>query len=75
MVLQNERMSIRAWTFHDDELLGVVFVDDDEREVPFELLVGRLDGLGEIAVVMLLDEVHHDLGVGLGVEDVALLLE
>ena len=44
----------------------MVAVDDDEREVAFELLVGGADGRGQIAVVVLLEEVDDDLGVRLG---------
>ncbi len=48
----------------------MVSVDDDEREVPFELCVRGTDGVHEVAVVVLLDEMRHGLGVGLRGEDV-----
>ena len=54
-----------------DEEVGVVVVDGDDREVALELRVDALDGLGEIAVVLLLEQVDDDLGVGLGGERVA----
>ena len=50
-------------------------MDDDEGEVPFEVFVGSADGLDEIALVMALDEVDNDLGVGLGAERVPVRLE
>ncbi len=53
----------------------MVVVDDDEGEVALEILVGRLHRFGEVAVVVLLDQVHDDLGVRLGRELVPLLLE
>ncbi len=49
----------------------MVVVDDDEREVPFELAVRAPDRLGEISFVMALDQMRHRLGVGLGHERVA----
>ena len=58
-----------------DEHAGVVAVDRDEREVPLELAIGQPDGLDEVAVVVLLDEVCDGLGVGLGREDVTVLEE
>ena len=56
-----------------DEQAGVVAVDRDEREVALELAVGAPDGLDEVAVVVLLDQVRDRLGVGLRREDVALV--
>ena len=50
----------------------MVVVDHDEREVALERGVGLLHRAHEIAVVMALDEVHDDLGVGLRRERVAL---
>src|ERR671931_2455816 len=58
-----------------DELAGVIVVDDDEREVSFELPVGGANGLAQVAAVVALDEVRDDLGVGLGAEDVTLRFE
>ena len=54
------------WTPRADELLRMVAVDDDEREVALELLVAGAHGRGEIAVVVALEEVDDDLGVRLG---------
>ena len=53
----------------------MVAVDDDEREVALELLVGLDDGVGEIALVVCLDQVRNRLGVSLGAEGVTLRLE
>ena len=50
-------------------------VDRDEREVALELAVGGLDRLDEVAVVVALDQVRDDLGVGLGAEAVAVGLK
>ena len=44
----------------------MVAVDDDEREVALELAVGGTNRLGEVAVVVALDQVDDDLGVRLG---------
>ena len=55
-----------------DEQVRMVVVDDDEREVALELGVRGAHGRDEIAVVVALDEVRDDLGVGLGAELVAL---
>ncbi len=65
----------RALQPRADEQAGVVVVDDDEGEMPFELEVGAADGLHEIALVVRLDQVRHRFGVGLGGEVVALLDE
>jgi len=48
-----------------DEMVRVVVVDDDECEVALETRVGGAHGLDEVAVVSLLEQVRHDLGVGL----------
>jgi hypothetical protein len=40
----------------------------DERVVAAELVVGASDGLRQVAVEVLGDQVRHDLGVGLGGE-------
>ena len=50
----------------------MVVMDDDEREMALELGVRLLHRANEIAVVVALDEVHDDLGVGLRRERVAL---
>ena len=42
----------------------MVAVDHDEREMPFELGERSADGLDEIALVVVLDEMRHGLGVG-----------
>jgi hypothetical protein len=57
------------------EELGMVVVDHDEGEVALELAIRPLDRLGEIAVVVPLDQMGDHLGVGLGAEAVALGLE
>ena len=49
----------------------MVVVDDDEREMPFELAVRAPDRLGEVALVVALDQMRDGLGVGLGSERVA----
>ena len=53
----------------------MIVVDDDEGEVPLELFVGRAHGFQQVAVVVALDQVDHDLGIGLGPERVAFSLE
>jgi hypothetical protein len=58
-----------------DQHVGVVVVDHDERVVTFELGVRRAHCLQEVAVVVALDEVRDDFGVGLGVDLVPFLLE
>ena len=63
----------RALPPRPDDQVGVVAVDDHEGEVAFELPVREPHGLGEIAVVVALDQVRNRLGVGLGREAVALL--
>jgi hypothetical protein len=54
-----------------DEDIGVVVVDDDEREVALQIGEGAPDCLREIALVMALDQVDDRLGVRLGGEGVA----
>src|SRR5262249_42732007 len=58
-----------------DQLARVVVVDDDEREVSFELRVRRATGLAEVGAVVALAKVRDDLCVGLGVEGVPLSFE
>ena len=53
----------------------MVAVDDDEREVALELVVGRAHRLDEVAFVVALDEVRDDLRVGLRREGVAVGFE
>jgi len=60
----------RALQARSDQHLGVVSVDDDEGEVPLELGVRLAHSIDEVAVVMALDEMRDDLGVGLGREGV-----
>jgi hypothetical protein len=55
----------RALLPRPDEQSRVVVVDDDEREVALELAVRLVHGVDEVALVVLLDEMHDDLGVGL----------
>ena len=49
-----------------DQLVGMVAVDDDEREVALHLADARRDASSEVAVVVALDQVGDGLGVGLG---------
>ena len=65
----------RAEQARADEQVGVVVVDRDEREVPLELGARLPDGLDEVAVVVVLDQVRDGLRVGLGAELVAVVLE
>src|SRR5207237_5545540 len=65
----------RALQPRADELARVVVVDDHEREVALELLVGGAHGLGQVAVVVPFDQVDDHLGVGLGLERVPFGLE
>ena len=58
-----------------DRQAWVVAVDDDEREVTLEVLVGLDDGVGEIALVVSSIGVRNRLGVSLGTEGVTLRLE
>ena len=58
-----------------DDQLRVLAMEDDKSEVPFQLGVGGAHRRDEIALVVPLDEVGDDLGVGLGRERVALLDE
>src|SRR5262245_46501572 len=53
----------------------MVAVDDDEREMALELFVSWPDRRGEVAAVVLLDEVDDDLRIRLGAEHVSVLLE
>ena len=54
-----------------DEQVGMVVVDRDDREVALELRVDARERLREVAVVLLLEQVDDDFGVGLGRERVA----
>ncbi len=56
-----------------DEQVRVVVVDRDDREVALEQRVDAHERLGEVAVVLALEQVDDNLGVGLGGERVALL--
>src|SRR5256885_889912 len=47
-------------------------VDRDEREVALELRIDAHQGLHKIAVVLTLEHVHDDFGVGLGCEAVTI---
>ncbi len=55
----------RRLTACADEQVGMVVMDDDEGEVAFELRVRLLHRGDEVAVVVALDEMHDDFGVGL----------
>ena len=54
-----------------DEQVGMVVVDRDDREVALEQRIDAREGLREIAVVLLFEEMDDDFGVGLGGESVA----
>ena len=58
----------RALLAGADEHARVVRRHRDEGVVAAQLVVGLADGLGEVAVEVLGDQVRHDLGVGLGGE-------
>src|SRR5206468_6144334 len=58
-----------------DEQVGMVVVDDDEREVALELAVCGAHGSDQVAGVMTLDQMRDDLGVGLRAERVAVRRE
>ena len=58
-----------------DEPVGLVVVDDHEREMALKPVVDGPHGLEQIAVVDGLEQVRDDLRVGLGREDVAARLE
>ena len=58
-----------------DEPADLALVHDDERVGALELAERGADGVGEVALVGLLDEVGDRLGVGLGGERVAARLE
>ena len=55
------------------ERVGVLGVHGGEGVVAAKLGEGGADRVGEVAVVVLFDQVGDDLGVGLGGEDVALV--
>ena len=55
-----------------DDAVGLVARDGEEREVTLEARVEAAARLGEVAVVLLLDQVHERLGVGVRRERVAL---
>src|SRR5581483_8618073 len=58
-----------------NEALRLVVVDDDEREAPPEARVRSPHGFDQVTVVQRLEQVRDDLGVRLGAEDMARLLE
>ena len=58
----------RALLAGADEQVGLVGRHRDERVVPAQLVVGEPDGLDQVAVEVLGDQVGHHLGVGLGAE-------
>ena len=55
----------RRLVAHADEVVRVVPVDDDEREVALEPAVDGTHRRREIALVDRFEQVRHDLGVGL----------
>ena len=65
----------RALEARADELVRVVVVDGDEREVALELRVRGAHRVDEVALVVALDQVDDDLGVRLGAEAVAVGLK
>ena len=65
----------RALLARRHQRVGVVAVHGGERVVAPELAECVADRVGEVAVVVALDQVGDDLGVGLGAEPVALGLE
>ncbi len=65
----------RALLASADEQVGMLGVHGDERVVAAKIGEGGANGGGEIALVVALDQVGDDLGVGLGAEDVALVAE
>jgi hypothetical protein len=65
----------RALLAGADQALRLVGVHGDEGVVAAQLRVGGADGGGEITVVVTGDQVGDDLGVGLGGEDLACLLQ
>ena len=50
------------------EQVGMVVVDGDDREVALELRIDAHERLGEVAVVLALEQVHDHLGVRLRAE-------
>ena len=58
-----------------DQAIALADVHDHDREGPLETAEGVADGIGEIAVVRLLDEMGDRLGVGLAGQDMAARLE
>ena len=62
----------RALLTRCDEAVGVLGVHGDEGVMAAELAEGGADRVGQVAAVVLLDQVGDDLGVGLGAESVAL---
>ena len=63
-----------SWRAPTSRLISPL-VHDDERVGAVELAERRPDGVGEVALVGLLDEVGDRLGVGLGRQRVAARLE
>ena len=52
------------------EQIGLIVVDRDDREMSLQLRVHPDEGLREIAVVLLLEQMDDDLGIGLRTERV-----
>src|SRR5581483_6178738 len=61
----------RRLVAHAGEHIRLVVVDRNDREVALELRVDARKRLGEVAVVLLLEEMDDDFRVGLGGEGVA----
>ena len=65
----------RALLTSADQQVGVLDVHRDERVVAAQIGERSANGGRQIALVVALDQVGDDLGVGLGCEDVALVAE
>ena len=70
MLAVTEADDDRRLVANADELVRVIVMDDDEREMALEAQVGVADRLDEVARVGVLDQMRDDLGVGLGGESV-----
>ena len=61
----------RRLVAHTDEHVGLVVVDRDDREMALEQRIDARERLREVALVLLLEQVDDNLGVGLGRQRVA----
>ena len=62
----------RAAVLHGHKLAGVIVTDDADGVGAFKPGDGLHDGALEVAVIVHLQEIHNDLGVGLALEHVAM---